>query len=61
VTQHGVTPDAAVGAAFRVVQRELQDARTARRARTSIGVAPEPWRAPAPIAVGKAAHPAPQA
>ena len=61
VTQRGATPDAAVDAAFRVVQRELHDVRTARRARTSLGVVPEPWRAPAPIAAGKATRPAPQA
>ena len=61
VTQRGVTPDAAVDAAFRVVQQELQNVRTARRARTSIGVIQETWRAPAPIAAGKAAHPVPQA
>jgi ribosome-associated translation inhibitor RaiA len=61
VTQRGVTPDAAVDAAFRVVQRELHDVRTARRARTSLGVAQEAWRAPGPITAGKTARPAPQA
>ena len=38
VTQRGATPDAAVDAAFRVLQRQLRDVRAARRARTSIGV-----------------------
>ena len=61
VTQRGATPDAAVDAAFRLVQRELHNVRTARRARTSIGVAQEAWRAPGPITAGKAACPAPQA
>jgi ribosome-associated translation inhibitor RaiA len=61
VTQRGATPDAAVDAAFRVVQRELHDVRMARRARTSIGVTQEAWRAPGPIALGKAARPASQA
>jgi ribosome-associated translation inhibitor RaiA len=61
VTQRGATPDAAVDAAFRVVQRELHDVRTARRVRTSIGVTQETWRAPGPIAAGKAAHSASQA
>ena len=61
VTQRGVTPDAAVDAAFRVVQGELHDVRTARRARTSLGVAQEAWRAPGPITAGKTARPAPQA
>jgi ribosome-associated translation inhibitor RaiA len=61
VTQRGATPDAAVDAAFRVVQQELHDVRMARRARTSIGVTQEAWRAPGPIAPGKAARPASQA
>jgi ribosome-associated translation inhibitor RaiA len=61
VTQRGATPDAAVDAAFRVVQRELHDVRTARRVRTSIGVTQEAWRAPGPIAAGQAAHSASQA
>jgi len=39
VTQRSTTPDAAVDAAFLVVQRELHDVRAARQARTSIGVA----------------------
>ena len=56
VTQRGVTPDAAVDAAFRVVQRELHDVRAARRARTSVGVTQETWRAPVPITAGKAAR-----
>jgi len=43
VTQRGATPDAAVDAAFRVVQRELHDVRTARPARTSVGIAQETW------------------
>ena len=61
VTQRGATPDAAAAAAFRVVQRELHNIRTARRARTSIGVVQEAWRAPGSITAGKAARSAPQA
>ena len=61
VTQRGATPDAAVDAAFRVIQRELRDVRTARWARTSIGVTQEAWQAPGPLAAGKAARPASQA
>jgi hypothetical protein len=61
VTQRGTTPDAAADAAFRVVQRELHDVRAARRARTSVGVAQETWRAPGPIVAGEAARSAPQA
>jgi ribosome-associated translation inhibitor RaiA len=41
VTRRGVTPDAAVDAAFRVVQRELHDIRAAWQVRTSVGVAQE--------------------
>jgi len=59
VTQRGATPDAAMHAAFRVVQRELHDVRVARRARTSVGVTQETWQAPGPIAAGKAARSAP--
>ena len=61
VTQRGATPDAAVDAAFRVVQRELHNVRTVRRARTSVGVAQETWRAPVSIGAREAARPAPQA
>ena len=61
VTQRGATPDAAVDAAFRVVQRELHDVRAARQARTSVGAAQETWRAPGSIVAGKATRPAPQA
>jgi ribosome-associated translation inhibitor RaiA len=61
VTQRGATPDAAVDAAFRVVQQELHDVRTGRRARTSVSVAQETWRAPVPIAAGKAVRSASQA
>jgi ribosome-associated translation inhibitor RaiA len=61
VTQRGATPDAAVDAAFRVVQQELHDVRAARRARTLVGVTQETWRAPVPIAAGKAARSASQA
>src|SRR5262245_38610152 len=61
VTQRGATPDAAVDAAFRTLQRELHDVRAARRARISVGVAQETWRAPASIAVWEAARTAPQA
>jgi len=61
VTQRGATPDAAVDAAFRVVQQELHDVRAARRARTFVGVAQETWRAPESIVAGEAARPASQA
>ncbi len=61
VTQRGATPDAAVDAAFRVVQRELHDVRTARPARTSVGIAQETWQAPVSIVTGKAARSASQA
>ena len=61
VTQRGATPDAAADAAFRVVQRELHDVRAVRRAQTSVGVAQESWRAPAPIVAGEAARSAHQA
>jgi len=61
VTQRGATPDAAVDAAFRVVQQELHDVRAGRRARTSVGVAQEAWRAPVPIAAGKAVRSASRA
>jgi hypothetical protein len=56
VTQRGATPDAAVDAAFRVLQRQLHDVRASRRAHTSVGVAQETWRAPVPITAGKAAR-----
>lgn len=61
VTQRGATPDAAVDAAFRVVQRELHDVRAARPARTSVGIAQETWHAPMSIVTGKAARSAFQA
>jgi ribosome-associated translation inhibitor RaiA len=61
VTQRGATPDAAVEAAFRVVQQELHDVRAARRARTAVGVAQESWRAPGPCAAGEAARSVSQA
>ena len=61
VTQRGATPDAAVDAAFRVVQQELHSVRVARRARTSVGVAHETRRTPVPIAAEKAARSASQA
>jgi|SRR6266480_3844059 ribosome-associated translation inhibitor RaiA len=61
VTQRGATPDAAVHAAFRVVQQALHDVRAARRTRTSVGVMQETWRAPVPSAAGKAARSASQA
>lgn len=61
VTQRGATPDAAMDAAFRVIQRQLCDVRAARRARTSIGIAQEPTRTPMLIVAGKAACPASQA
>ena len=61
VTRRGATPDAAVNAAFRVIQRELHDVRAARRVRTSVGVAQETWRAPVSIVAGDATRPAPQA
>jgi hypothetical protein len=61
VTQRGATPDAAVEAAFRVVQQELHGVRAARWARTLVGVTQETWRAPVPSAAGKAARSASQA
>jgi ribosome-associated translation inhibitor RaiA len=61
VTQRGATPDAAVDAAFRAVQRELHDVRAARRARTSVGVAQETWRAPVSIVAREAARSASRA
>ena len=61
VTQRGATPDAAVDAAFRVLQRELHDVRATRRARICVGVVQETWQAPVPITAGKAAHSAPRA
>jgi len=60
VTQRGVAPNAAVDSAFRGVQREVDDVREARRARTSVGVAQDTWQAPVPIATGKAARSVPQ-
>ena len=54
VTQRGATPDAAVDAAFRMVQRELHDVRAARRAQISLGVTQETWQVSGPIAAGKA-------
>jgi ribosome-associated translation inhibitor RaiA len=44
LTQHGATPDTAVEAAFRVIQRQLRDVRAARRAQTSISIAREAAR-----------------
>jgi ribosome-associated translation inhibitor RaiA len=61
VTRRGATPDAAVDATFRTVQQELYDVRAARRARLSVGVARETWRAPVPIVAGKIASSARQA
>ena len=61
VTRCGATPDAAVEAAFRVVQQEVHDVRAARRARISVGVAQERWRAPVSVVAGEAARPAPRA
>ena len=61
VTQRGATPDAAVDAAFRVLQRQLRNVRAARRARTSIGIVQEATRAPVPIVAGEAACPVSQA
>jgi ribosome-associated translation inhibitor RaiA len=61
VTQRGATPEAAVEAAFRVVQRQLWDVRAAQRARTSIDVVQEPSMASEPIVAGEAARPVSQA
>ena len=61
VTRRGATPDAAVDAAFQMLQRELHDVRTRRRARTPVGVAQETWPASVPIATGKAARSTSQA
>jgi ribosome-associated translation inhibitor RaiA len=60
VTRRGATPDAAVDAAFQMLQRELHDVRTRRRARTPVGVAQETWRAPVSIVTRDATRPAPQ-
>jgi hypothetical protein len=60
VTQRGATPDAAVDAAFRVIQRQLCNVRVARRARTSIGLVQETTRAPVPIVAGETACPVSQ-
>ena len=60
MTQRGATPNAAVDAAFRVVQQELHDVRAVQRSRTSVGVAQETWQAPVPITTGKAARSVPQ-
>ena len=59
VTRRGATPDAAVDAAFRVVQRALPDVRAARRVRPSIGLAHEPPRPRVPIVAGEVARPVP--
>ena len=59
VTRRGATPDAAMDAAFRMVQRELHDVRAARRAQISLGVTQETWQASGPIAAGKTARSAP--
>jgi ribosome-associated translation inhibitor RaiA len=61
VTQRGVTPDAAMDAAFRVVQRELHNVRAARRTRASVGGAQETWRAPVSIAAGGSTRTVPRA
>jgi ribosome-associated translation inhibitor RaiA len=61
VTRRGATPDAAMDAAFQVVQRELHDARAAQQARTSVDAAPGTWYAPVSIAARGAARTAPQA
>jgi ribosome-associated translation inhibitor RaiA len=61
VTQRGATPDAAVDAAFRVVQQELHDVRAARRTRISVDVAQETWRAPVSIVAGNTARSVPRA
>ena len=61
VTQRGPTPDAAIDAAFRAIQRELHEVRAAQRARTSVGVAQETWRAPISIGAGEAIRTAPRA
>jgi ribosome-associated translation inhibitor RaiA len=61
VTQRGVTPDAAIDAAFRVVQRELHNVRAAQRGRISVGGSQETWRAPVSIAAGRTTRTVPQA
>ena len=60
VTQRSTTPDAAVDAAFQMLQRELHDVRTRRQARTPVGVAQETWRAPGSIVRRDATRPVPQ-
>ena len=59
--QRGTTPEAAVDAAYRMVQRELHDIRAARRAHISVGAAQEAWQARGPRAAGQATRAAPQA
>jgi ribosome-associated translation inhibitor RaiA len=61
VTRRGATPEAAVEAAFQMIQRQLCDVRAARRARTSPGVTQKPTKAPIPILTGEAARSIPRA
>jgi len=61
VTQRGPTPDAAMDAAFQVVQRGVHDVRAARRASTSVGVTQETWRAPGSMTARDATRIASQA
>jgi len=61
VTRRGATPDAAVDAAFRVIQRQLCDVRPALRARTSLSITQKPTRAPVSVIAGEAARFVPQA
>src|SRR5262245_32957748 len=61
VTRRGATPDAAVDAAFRVVQREWHDVRGTWRVRPSVGVVQESRWAPVSIVAGDDTRPAPQA
>ena len=60
VTQRGVTPDAAVDAAFRVIQQQLCDVRTARQARTSLSITQKSTRTSGSVIAGEAAHSTPQ-
>ena len=61
VTQRGATPDAAVHAAFQMVQRELHAVRAMRQAHPSRVIAQGTWGAPGMSGVEQAAHPLPWA
>ena len=60
VTQRGLTPDAAMDAAFQAVQRQLHAVRTVQRISASGDVAQETWLAPITLAAGESTRIAPQ-